>query len=255
VDDLPFDAIRKDIFIANTAGAKPVPFAEGAIALLLALAKQIFPRHSQFPKRTSLESINLREKKVGIIGLGQIGIEIAKRLKAFEMTILGLKRRPSEELKTKLGLEFLGSSKDLPYLLKESDFVILTIPLTPLTRGMIGENELRMMKPTAYLINIARAAIIEEEPLYRALKEGWIAGAGIDVWWNQFWWNPMVSPNDSNPSKYPVWELPNVITTPHNIGLSKGVYSEAALRIIMENINRIAAGKPPINQVDIKYQY
>lgn len=256
VDAIPFDAIREDIIVANTSGANPVPLAEGTIALMISLAKKITEKNSSFPDRTVLRGIELRGKKVGIIGLGSIGIEVAKRLQAFEMKILGIKRRPEEKVKKELDLEFLGGPGDLDYVLKESDFVIVIVPLTPATRGMIGERELKLMKPTAYLVNVARAAIIQEEPLYRAVKEEWIAGAALDVWWIAHWWDPKWGPELDKPSRYPIWELPNVITTPHNVGfVERSAHSERAIQIIAENIQRIAHGKTPINLVDKEHQY
>jgi len=171
VDAMPFEALGEDVYMANTSGANPVPMAEGAVTLVLALAKRVVQRHNLFPERDRNEGVELRGKSAGIIGLGHIGVEVAKRLQAFEMNILAIKRRPSEELKNLLNIEFLGGPEDLYLLLRKSDFVVLTVPLTPATRGMIGEYELRQMKPTAFLINVARAAIIQEEPLYKALKE------------------------------------------------------------------------------------
>ncbi|HEC37532.1 hypothetical protein LCGC14_2050940 [marine sediment metagenome] len=256
VDALPFDVIGDDVFVANTSGANPVPLAEGTISLLLALAKRVVQRHNKFPDIIRNWGTELREKKVGIIGLGHIGIEIAKRLQAFEMKILAIKRRKSEDLKNRMNLEFLGGPEDLDYILSESDFIIIIAPLTPATRGMIGERELRLMKPSAYLINVARAAIIEEKALYFALKENRIAGAAIDVWWIPHWWDPKWKPEVDKPSRYPIWELPNVIATPHNIGSAEITkFSEKAVRIIAENIGNIAKGKPPINQVDKEHQY
>ena len=256
VDAIPFDVISNDIFVANTSGANPVPLAEGAISLLLALARRIVQRHKAFPDIDKHRGTELRGKKVGIIGLGHIGVEIAKRLQAFEMKILALKRRKSEELQEKMKLEFLGEPEDLDYLLSESDFVIVIAPLTPATRGMIGDREIRLMKPSAYIINVARAAIIEEEPLYQALKEKRIAGAALDVWWVPHWWDPKWKPELNKPSKFPFWELPNVITTPHNIGYADFTrYSENSVRIMAENIGNIAKGKPPINLVDKEHQY
>ncbi|MHA2284021.1 MAG: NAD(P)-dependent oxidoreductase [Promethearchaeota archaeon] len=256
VDALPFDAIGDDVFVANTSGANPVPLAEGAISLLLALARRVVQRNNLFPKIDRHRGTELRGKKVGIIGLGNIGIEIAKRLQAFEMKILALKRRKSEELKRRMNLEFLGGPEDLDYILSESDFIVVIVPLTPATRGMIGERELKLMKPSAYLINVARAAIIEEKALYFALKENRIAGAALDVWWIPHWWDPKWKPELDKPSRYPIWELPNVIATPHNIGFADyTIFSENPLRIIAENIRNIANGKPPINQVDKEHQY
>ncbi|MBN1330243.1 MAG: NAD(P)-binding domain-containing protein [Candidatus Heimdallarchaeota archaeon] len=256
VDAIPFEVIEKDVYVANTSGANPVPIAEGAIALLMSLAKRIVHRHNLFPERDSQMGTEIRGKKLGIIGLGSIGVEIAKRMSSFEMNILAIKRQPTEELKEKLGIEFLGSTEDLDYLLAESDFIILTVPLTPQTRGLIGERELQLMKATAYVINVGRAALIQEEPFYKALKEGRIAGAGIDVWWIPHWWDPIWSPNEDKPANYPIWELPNVIATPHNIGFTeKTIHSDNALKIIIENINRIEKGLPPINLVDKEFQY
>ncbi|NHJ31456.1 MAG: hypothetical protein FK732_01210 [Asgard group archaeon] len=256
VDAIPFEAIREEIIVANTSGANPVPLAEGTIALMISLAKKITQKNNSFPERDILRGTELRGKKVGIIGLGSIGIEVAKRLQAFEMKILGIKRRPTKKLKEELGLEFLGGSDDLDYVLKESDFVLVIVPLTPATRGMIGERELKLMKSTAYLVNVARAAIIQEEPMYRAVKEEWIAGAALDVWWIPHWWDPKWGPELDKPSRYPIWELPNVITTPHNVGfVERTTHSERAIQIIAENIQRIAQGKTPINLVDKEHQY
>ena len=166
VDALPFDVIGDGIFVANTSGANPVPLAEGAVSLLLALARRVVQRHKTFPDIDRGRGTELRGKKVGIIGLGSIGLEIAKRLQAFEMKILALKRRISADLQEKMKLDFLGCPEDLDYLLTESDFIIVIVPLTPETRGMIGTREIGLMKPSAYIINVARAAIIEEEPLF-----------------------------------------------------------------------------------------
>ena len=256
VDALPFDDIGNEILVSNTSGANPVPLAEGTVSLLLALAKRVVQRHVVFPEIDSNPGTELRGKKVGIIGLGHIGIEIAKRLQAFDMEILAVKRRKSDELKNKLNLEFLGGPEDLDYVLSESDFIVLIVPLTPATRGMIGERELQLMKPSAYLINVARAAIIEEKALYFALKDNKIAGAAIDVWWIPHWWDPNWKPEIDKPSRYPIWELPNVIATSHNVGYTEVTkFTEKAVRIIAENIGNIATGKPPINQIDKEHQY
>jgi phosphoglycerate dehydrogenase-like enzyme len=258
VDAIPFDVIGEDVYVSNTSGANPVPLAEGAVALVLALAKRIVRRHNLFQlgKRSGERGVSLRGKKAGIIGLGHIGMEVSRLLRAFGMRILALKRHPTEALRSRLDLEFLGGPRDLDFLLRESDFIVVTTPLTPETRGMIGERELRLMKRTAYLVNVARACIIQEEPLYRALKKGLIAGAAIDVWWTPHWWDPEWNKDGAPPSKFPIWRLPNVIATPHNIYSSEIPFpSEAGLKIIAENIRRVAEGKPPINQVNKKLQY
>ena len=251
VDDMPFDALGDDTYIANTSGCAR---AEGAVALVLALAKRVVERNNRFLEGRGVSSgVLLKGKSAGILGLGSIGVEVAKMLQAFDMRILGLKRDPSVKPEG-LDLDFLGGPGDLHRFMAESDFIISTLPLTPDTRGTIGEEELRLMKPTAYIVSVSRAAVIEEEPLYRALKEGWIAGAAIDVWWMPHFWDPIWNPEGKGASEYPFWELPNVICTPHSI-TSTDSRSDASLKIMAENIRRIADGRPPINQVDKRLQY
>lgn len=131
--------------------------------------------------------------------------------------------------------------------------MVVTVPLTPETRGRIGEREIRLMKPTAFMVNVARAAIIQEEPLYRALEEGRIAGAALDVW-KPHGWDPVWNPEGLDASRFPFRELPNVICTSHNIG-STDSQSDAALEIMVENILRTRDGRPPINQVDKMLRY
>lgn len=255
VDDMPFQALGKDVYIANTSGSNPVPLAEGAVALVLALAKQIVPKHLEFRKsRTHIQGVLLKGKKAGIIGYGSIGREVGKRLKAFGMEVMGIKRTPDEELRKLDGLEFLGVEKDLDYVLRESDFVIVTAPLTPETRGMIGRDELKAMKTTAYLVNVARAALVQEEPLYKALKEGQIAGAAIDVWWTPHWWDPLWNLEGKDASEQPFWDLENVICTSHNIGFTD-MRSDTGIKIMVENVLRTRDGKPPINQVSKQLRY
>jgi len=256
VDAIPFDVIPEKVFVANTSGANPVPLAEGAIAMMFALAKHIVQRNRVFHDRYLKTGTELRDKKAGIIGLGSIGKEIAKRLRAFEMEILAIKRTPSETLQRRLKLSFLGGPQDVDHVVSQSDFIILTAATTPETIGIIGKKQIDLMKPTAYIINVGRAALIEEAPLYYALKEGKIAGAGIDVWWIPHWWDSTWNPEINQPARFPFWELDNVIATPHNVGsVERNKYSNKAFDIIIQNINRMVEGKPPVNQVDKKHQY
>lgn len=125
----------------------------------------------------------------------------------------------------------------LPRLLKESDFVVLACPLTKDTEGLIGERELRAMKPTATLINVARGRVVQETTLIRALDEGWIAGACLDVFARE----PL--PDDS-----PLWDMPNVVVTPHNSGISP-LNMERAMSVFIDNLGRFVAGKPLHNRV------
>jgi len=259
VDTIPFNSFKdRDIHVANTSGVDAVPVAEGGFALLMALAKRIIPRHTGFQQGTVYRerSILLRGKTLGILGLGSIGTEVARMGLAFGMKIAAIKRHPSKEIMEQLDFGFLGGPGDLGQVLKVSDFVVITLPLTPETKGLIGEKELKTMKKSAFLVNISRAAVIEEEPLYRALKERWIAGAGLDVWYTPHWWDPAWQPAGSKgtPSRFPMHELDNVIATPHHVG-STEIPSQKMLEIIAENISRIAVGEEPINLVDRTLQY
>jgi len=255
VDDMPFDSLREETWMANTSGSNPVPLAEGAVALVFALAKKAIQRHGSFMKDRNVgRGVLLSGRKAGIVGFGSIGREVGRMLQCMGMRVLAVKRSRDDELAEAMGLEFLGTPGDLIHVMSESDFVVVTAPLTPETRGMIGEEELRAMKPTAYILNVARAALIQEEPLYRALSEGWIAGAAIDVWWTPHFWDPLWNPEGRPASEYPFWELPNVICTPHSV-VSSDSRSDAGLKIMVENILRVKRGEPPINQVDKKLRY
>ena len=256
---IPFDSFKdRDIYVANTSGADPSRLAEGAFALVLALAKRIVPRHIRFQQGTPYRKrgIRLRGKTLGILGLGSIGTEVAKMGLAFGMKVVAIRRNPSKELERELGLDFLGGPNDLEQVLRTSDFLVITLPLTPETQGLIGDSELHKMKKSAFLVNIARAEIVEEESLYKALKEGWIAGAGLDVWYNEYWSNPgwQGKGEDVEPSRFPIHRLDNVVATPHCVGSSE-VHRWRGLEIIAENISRISRGEEPINQVDRTLRY
>ena len=159
-----------------------------------------------------------------------------------------------EELRKSLDLEWLGGKDDLVRLMQESDFLIITLPLTPETRGLVGEDEIRQMKRGSYLVNVARAAIVQEKALYEALEDGHLAGAALDVWWQPHFWDPLWNMEGNPASVYPFWELDNVICTPHNI-VATDYRSDRYLDIITENINRVSEGKKPLNQVSKTLRY
>jgi D-3-phosphoglycerate dehydrogenase len=170
------------------------------------------------------------------------------------MKIYGIKRHPEKCIKNKMDIDFLGGPEEINYVLRNSDFLILTVPLTHETRGMIGEHELKLMKKTAFIINSARGPILEEKALYKALNGGYIAGAALNSWWVPHWWDPLWNPTGNPPSKYPFWELPNVIATPHNVG-SSDIPNKSTIKIIEKNIKQVFEGKEPINKVDEKLRY
>ena len=127
----------------------------------------------------------LSEKTVGLIGLGGIGRALVKRLKAFDVRVIGIKRNNPEKAKAELGLEWAGSPRDLKELLSRSDFVVLCLPVTDESRCMIGKEAFKTMKNDAFLINLARGGLVDRKALEEALASGWIRGAGLDVFWEE----------------------------------------------------------------------
>jgi phosphoglycerate dehydrogenase-like enzyme len=250
VDEIDIEAAaERGIVVCSAVGLNAVAVAEHAMSLMLSLAKNVV-KHDRTLRggdwhTQRVPSILLRGKTLGIIGLGSIGIEVCKRAKAFGMKVVALKRNPSEELKIKLGIDFLGSQADLPQILRQSDFVVLSVVLTGETRRMVGEKELRMMKRTAYLVNISRGEVIDEDALVKILEEGAIAGAGLDV----FEVEPI------NPDN-PLLKLETVVLTPHVAG-GGGIeeLKNERVEFIVGNIKKLISGQKPEKIVDPTLKY
>ena len=184
----------------------------------------------------------LSGKTLGILGYGRIGQGVARLARAFGMNIWAIRRDPSRSDATELA--FLGGPDDLDEVLRRADYLVVALSLDETTRGLIGERELRVMKPTAVLVNVARGEIVDEAALYQALARRTIAGAAIDVWYQY----PRGSGGPVLPSRQPFHELPNVLMTPHVSGWSEGTL-DARARLIAENISRIARDEPPLNLI------
>lgn len=181
----------------------------------------------------------LRGKTLGILGLGAIGSDIARAAPAFEMRVIGTKRRPGPVP----GVEQVLPPERLHDALRESDYVVVALPLTAATRGLLGEAEFAAMKPSAVFINIGRGAIVDETALLAALRAGRIAGAALDVFVHE----PL-------PSDSPFYDLPNVIITPHVAG-STPVYFDRVTALVEENLRRFLDGRPLQNVVDKEMGY
>ena len=183
----------------------------------------------------------LAGKTLGILGYGRIGQALARRALAFDMNVCAIRRdltRSSAD-----GLVFLRGPEALDDVLRRADYLAVTLALNDATRGLLGERELGLMKPTAILINVARAEIVDEDALYRVLAGKRIAGAALDVWYRY--------PKESGPtlpSRHPFHELPNVLMTPHVSGWTEGMLAARA-KVIAENIGRTARGEPPLNLI------
>ena len=185
----------------------------------------------------------LAGRTLAVLGYGGIGQAVARRARAFGMTVCAIRRtvRPLEGD----DLAFLGGLDSLPDVLRRADYLAIALPLTPETRGLIGEAELGLMKPTAILVNVARAHIVDEDALYSALAERRIAGAALDVWYRY-----PSAPGPVLPAGRPFHELPNVLMTPHVSGWTDGML-EARAALIAENIRRVARGEAPENAVPV----
>ena len=179
----------------------------------------------------------LTGRTLGILGYGHIGQALARRARAFEMGVIAIRRDapPSDPHATVYGPDGLDD------VLARADYLAITLPLTPTTRGLIGQRELRRMRAIAILIHVARAESVDEEALYDALVERRIAGAALDVWYRY-----PAGPGATFPARHAFHELPNVLMTPHVSGWTDGMLAARA-QLIAENIQRTAEGVPPAN--------
>jgi D-3-phosphoglycerate dehydrogenase len=216
VDNIPVDhATALGILVANVPDFCLDEVSDHAMALLLALARRV-PSFARATRAGTWDLLGggrglprLRGQQLGLIGFGNIGRAVVPKARGFGLEVVAYTPRLGE------GVDASGArtTGDLAALLAESDYVSLHLPATPETRGLIGEAELRTMKPTAYLINTSRGALVDEAALHRALNEGWIAGAGLDVLAQE-------PPQEG----HPLLALDNVVATPH-----AGFYSETAI--------------------------
>lgn len=227
---------ERGVTVTNAPGLTAIPIAQYVLAMMLRHAKGLDQWAAAQNERAwrRVASDELTGRTVAIIGTGGIGTEVARLARAFGMRVLGMRRRP--ELPE--NVDALYPPEQLHDLLSEADYVVLACPLTKHTQGMMNAAALAAMKPTAYLINVARGPIVEETALLEALREGRIAGAALDVF-----------DDEPLPSGSPLWDLPNVVVTPHNSGASPQT-GERGAQLFIDNLRRFAAGEPLLNVVD-----
>jgi phosphoglycerate dehydrogenase-like enzyme len=247
-----------EVTITTVSGIHAPTIAEYVLMMMLAFAHRLRPMldyqaRGEWPSGRWRKFVpqELRGATLGIVGYGNIGQEIGRLAYALGMRVLGLRRRQAHnQLKYELPELGGGTEPDRWYapdqlteMLPACDYVTLTVPYTSATHHLIDEGALRAMKPTAVLINVARGAVVDEVALIRALGEGWIAGAGLDVFERE----PL--PEDS-----PLWTMENVIISPHVAGFSP-YYDERATALFAENLRRYLAGEPLLNQVERGREY
>ena len=232
VDELPDEIMSSPVAVTNASGLHGVPIGEFVLEIMLMFVKKA-PLCFRLKQEKQFQGFRpglLRGQTVGIVGLGHIGREVARLAKTFGMRVIATRRSAGEGTRAR-HVDILVPPEGLEVLLKESDFVVLALPLTPETRSLIGEQELYAMKPEACLVNVGRGAVVDETALVRALEENRIAGAGLDV----FSTEPL-------PPESRLWELPNVIFSPHVSGIMPG-YLVRATELFCDNLKRYLSGR------------
>jgi phosphoglycerate dehydrogenase-like enzyme len=242
VGSMLFPAMKlSDVLVTNSRGMNAGAVAEHALMLALALARRLPDAvRAQDARRWISNELSglpmLRGRTLGIVGLGAIGCELARMASALGMVVIGTRRETDAPVPE--GVTEALEPGALPDLLARADVVVLAAPLTEDTRGLIGAHELGLMKPSAWLINVARGKLIREPALVDALAAGVIAAAALDV----------VEHEPLAPSS-PLWGMPNVVITPH-VGGFREDYWEAATQLFAENLDRYLKGEQPANLVD-----
>ena len=252
IDQIDFDLLRRYNFQVCNSHSNAVSVAELGIALLLSCMKQIPSHHFAMQRGNwrrpgaddSVMPEVLSGKNAGLIGYGAIGRKIARMLSGFgvRLQVLASEARQDSEIAVQ-------GPDQLDTLCSRCDVLMISAPLTPETRGMIGKRQFGIMKNNTYIINVSRSAIIDEETFYDALKDRRIAGAGVDVWYQY----PHRGDSFSRASRFPFETLDNVIMSPHRGGMVRGELPHLA--DVVENLNHFAKGNPLMNCVDLIKKY
>jgi phosphoglycerate dehydrogenase-like enzyme len=236
-NDLYPEMLASPVVLTSSTGNGAIPLAEHSMLLMLMLNRDV-PRWMRAQTERRWERFThpeLNGLTVGIFGLGNSGSDLALKAQAFHMRVLGIRRNVERPV---AGVDRLYRIDEFHQFLGESDFVVVTAPSTPETLGIFDEQAFRAMKPSAYFICISRGGIASDAALLQALREGWIAGAGLDA--------HGVEPL---PSESPFWSLPNVIVTPHN-GATTPATAQRSVDIFIDNLQRYLARLPLRNIVD-----
>ncbi len=246
---------------ASMSGASAPQVAEYVLEMILALGHKL-PQIMEHQKRADwpeergeiFQPQELNRSTVGIVGFGSIGRQVAKLLRAFGATVLATKQdamRPTDGgyIPEGIGdpegdyLQRLYPAEALKSMLKECDYVVVCVPLTKETQGLIGEAQLAVMKQSTFLVDVSRGGVINHADLIPALDDGQIAGAALDVYPEE----PLTEDN-------PLWKMPNVIITPHIAGVSRE-YNSRAAALFVENLERYLDGKQLLNLIDLQRGY
>jgi phosphoglycerate dehydrogenase-like enzyme len=238
------ELVESDVALVSEKGTVGPHLAEQVFALLLALTRGIARsiRERTWENRLSIRAAawELTDRTMGIVGLGGTGREVARRAAAFGMRVVAV---DPEEVPRPPEVAALWRMERFGELLEQSDVVVVCAPLTAETRGMFDQAAFQRMRRHALLVNVTRGPIVDEGALLRALGEGWIAGAGLDV-----------TPREPLPADHPLWGMPNVVVTPHVAGASP-YRLDRAVEVFVENLARDRAGQPLTGLIDKRKGY
>ena len=232
--DIP-EATERGIVVTTTPGANETAVADYAMSLLLSISRKVLQndRNVRAGDWTRVEGNDPTEKTIGIVGLGTIGKKVAKRALGFDMKVLAYDPFKDEAFAAASNIKYV----EIDELLHEADYVTIHVPLMPSTRNLINAERLRNMKKTAYLVNTSRGGVVDEESLYKALSESWIAGAALDVFEHE------------PPTGSPLLKLDNMLVSPHVAGNSIEA-QQKVIALCCENMLRVLKGGPPIHAVN-----
>jgi phosphoglycerate dehydrogenase-like enzyme len=232
------ELFARSVLVSNTRGVQAIPIAEHVMAVLLAMAKQIpFVLENQAQSRWAQNQFIgdrlpwlLNGRTLGLIGVGTIGAEVAKRAQAFGMRVIAMRRRPAYGV---IGhVEQIYGLADLAEFLAQCHALVIAAPLTPETEGLMGAAQFAQLPKGAVVINVGRAKIIDTEALIASLRNAHLGGASLDVF-----------PQEPLPPDHPLWTTPNVILTPHTSGFRRGHWDEV-IELFGDNIERWLKGEP-----------
>ncbi len=232
---------RSAVLITNSRGIHATPLAEHVLGWLLMFARNlhVHVEHQRQRRWQRDEGGQLAGSTVGVLGLGAVGQEVARLCKACGAQVWGMRRRP----RPTPHVDRVVGPEGLQEVLRRSDYVVLTLPLVPSTRGLVGREQLEWMKPGAVLVNVGRGGLVDEAALVEALQEGRLRGAALDT----FAFEPL-------PPESPLWGLPNVLLSPHVAGSFRG-YMDRVVELFCDNLKRYVAGEPLRNVVDREAGY
>ena len=243
------ELFARDVAVTNTRGVQALPIAEHVIAVTLALAKQLpfVIKNQQQARWAQNEFVGtrlpwlLKGRTLGLIGVGTIGAEIAKRAEAFGMRVIALRRRPAYG--TIGHVERVYGKADLDDFLGQCHVIVICAPLTPETESLMGERQFAQLPRGAVVVNVGRAKIIDTDALIAALQSGHLSGASLDVF-----------PQEPLPPEHPLWTTPNVILTPHTSGFRRGHWDEV-IDLFGDNLDRFLRNEPLKFRVDAELGY